>query len=287
MAVLTSQIISEINPARNSETIWYLISISKHICNFRTYFTWYIFINLGTAATAVALIREIQIPPLLVTFPWILCYPRITWLCDTRWGYCCKLVPIFTPCQLKWWKMNLCNYFNIANHVFRQAGPLEQSMKAKMPYSGHRVACNWPKHVKYVKHLLDMPEMTKEWDFLTICFIAEQCARNIIPTFPPTFPPTPRWWCLFNARVPQWRLWAPFGDPLQCCMCFYCILIKKSGYTVEYWIFRTAQKGYLHQGLKGIIKEQWETMTCHQLCLSFIPDENIFGVHADPAYALV
>ncbi len=21
--------------------------------------------------------------------------------------------------------------------------------------------------------------------------------------------------------VPQWRLWAPYGDPLQCCMCFY------------------------------------------------------------------
>ncbi len=21
--------------------------------------------------------------------------------------------------------------------------------------------------------------------------------------------------------VPQWRLWVPYGDPLQCCMCFY------------------------------------------------------------------
>ncbi len=21
--------------------------------------------------------------------------------------------------------------------------------------------------------------------------------------------------------VPQWTLWAPYGDPLQCCMCFY------------------------------------------------------------------
>ena len=29
------------------------------------------------------------------------------------------------------------------------------------------------------------------------------------------------------------------------------------------------------------------TMTCHQLSLSFIPDENIFGVRTDPAYALV
>ncbi len=29
------------------------------------------------------------------------------------------------------------------------------------------------------------------------------------------------------------------------------------------------------------------TMTCHQLCLSFIPDENNFGVRADPTYPLV
>ncbi len=28
-----------------------------------------------------------------------------------------------------------------------------------------------------------------------------------------------------------------------------CFLIKKSGYTVQYWIFRTAQKGYLRRGL--------------------------------------
>ncbi len=75
-------------------------------------------------------------------------------------------------------------------------------------------------------------------------------------------------------ECPQWTLWVPYGDPLQCCMCFYRdpnylqpILIpwgylpqdnsgstvlhsdKKSGYTVEYWIFRTTQKGYLHRGL--------------------------------------
>ncbi len=29
------------------------------------------------------------------------------------------------------------------------------------------------------------------------------------------------------------------------------------------------------------------TMTCDQLCISFIPDENIFGVRTDPAYTLV
>ncbi len=29
----------------------------------------------------------------------------------------------------------------------------------------------------------------------------------------------------------------------------YCCLIKISGYSVEYWIFRTAQKGYLRRGL--------------------------------------
>ncbi len=22
-------------------------------------------------------------------------------------------------------------------------------------------------------------------------------------------------------ECPQWTLWAPYGDPLQCCMCFY------------------------------------------------------------------
>ena len=75
--------------------------------------------------------------------------------------------------------------------------------------------------------------------------------------------------------VPQWRLWAPYGDPLQCCTCFYrdpnCLQPilspggylpleicgstvlqsdkKKSGYTVQYWIFMTGQKGYLFRGL--------------------------------------
>ncbi len=26
-------------------------------------------------------------------------------------------------------------------------------------------------------------------------------------------------------ECPQWTLWAPYGDPLQCCMCFYRDLI--------------------------------------------------------------
>ncbi len=76
-------------------------------------------------------------------------------------------------------------------------------------------------------------------------------------------------------ECPQWTLWAPYGDPLQSTACasieiqiictlfwalevichcilaaaHYCFLIKKSGYTVEYWIFKTAQKGYLWRGL--------------------------------------
>ena len=29
------------------------------------------------------------------------------------------------------------------------------------------------------------------------------------------------------------------------------------------------------------------TMICHQLCLSFMPDDNILGVRTDPVYALV
>ena len=76
-------------------------------------------------------------------------------------------------------------------------------------------------------------------------------------------------------------IWAPYGDPLQGCMCFYrdpnylqpilnpggnchcilvaaqyCLMIKKSGYTIEYWIFKTAQKGYLHRGLWTILTIQ-------------------------------
>ncbi len=69
-----------------------------------------------------------------------------------------------------------------------------------------------------------------------------------------------------------------WGYPLQCCMCFFrdpnyfatyfepwgflplhsggsTVLLsdkKKSGYTVEYWIFKTAQKGYLRRGLLRI-----------------------------------
>ncbi len=51
--------------------------------------------------------------------------------------------------------------------------------------------------------------------------------------------------------------------------------------------FSTDDPAAIIEAPKGVIKEQGETMTCHQLCLSFIPDENIFGVRADPAYALV
>ncbi len=30
-----------------------------------------------------------------------------------------------------------------------------------------------------------------------------------------------------------------------------------------------------------------KAMTCHQFCISFIPDENVFGVSVDPEYTLV
>ncbi len=45
----------------------------------------------------------------------------------------------------------------------------------------------------------------------------------------------------------------------------YCCLIKKYGYTVEYWIFKTAQKGYRHRGL------QWKQF--HPYPLPFIFSE--------------
>ncbi len=50
----------------------------------------------------------------------------------------------------------------------------------------------------------------------------------------------------------------------------YCSLIKKSGYTVEYWIFRTAKKGYLFRGLVNTITHPKLSLTS-ALPMVFLP----------------
>ncbi len=50
----------------------------------------------------------------------------------------------------------------------------------------------------------------------------------------------------------------------------YCCLIKKSGYPVGYWIFRTAKKGYLFRGLKGV--SEWKYLANNVSCSSSITD---------------
>ncbi len=119
------------------------------------------------------------------------------------------------------------------------------------------------------------PRVQVWWNLSNLWGAGPRYSRPTGGPSPVLFQSNPQWWCLFYAEGRHsgdyghhmgihWNVACASIEIQNICNLFwaleaichwilvaaqYCSLIKKYGYTVEYWIFLTAQKGYLRRVL--------------------------------------